>query len=249
MLTFITAVRSEQVASDWSSICEMVEKTVSSALAQDGGNACCILACHELPFDPTPFGDRIKFLEMDYLPPRKEDLKPGDHGDKWIKLHHAMVAARDLDPSHLMILDEDDLVSRRLANTVTSRPEVDGWRFDQGYLYEGGRSFVALRRRFDKLCGSSFIRKVSPSSLPKSIDENSSDFELLRWGHTVIGDKMEEAGHKVENVAYPAAIYRVGTGENCSDVKLRSIISIREALRHPMRTHFIGKKLRREFGL
>jgi len=249
MIIFVIAVRSAQVASDWSLVQRQAFRTTMSCLAQEEGEARCILVCHEQPFDLAPFGGKASFLEMDYAPPTREELKTGDHGDKWIKLHRGFVLARSMNPDHVMILDEDDLVSNRLGGHLLRNPEVDGWEFRKGYVHEVGHRFLLKVDRFDAMCGSSFIARVEEDTLPASDGASREDHLLLRWGHGLIGDKMREQGKRIEPLPFPGAIYMVGTGENCTDHRLSSFGGRKKRLLQFWRRKRLSARVRDEFGL
>jgi len=249
-LVFVTPVRSEQVASDWERICRLVKRTVTSALAQTGDiEIHCILVCHEAPLDPADFDGRVSIVHADYPAPTREELKTGDHGDKWTKIHLGLVAARELDPTHLMLLDEDDLVSNRIGQHITNHPDVDGWEFSDGYVYQEGGKTLLRKPEFDKACGSSFVFRIAEGTLPTSRADQRENFPILRWGHGLYGEKLRQAGLNVQPIPFPAAIYMVGTGENCTNHRLSSFASIRDLATRPWRLRPLTEGLRSEFGL
>ena len=53
--------------------------------------------------------------------------------------------AQNYQPSHIMIVDADDCVNKRLAEFVEKNPNKNGWFINKGYLYTEGNKFLFKR--------------------------------------------------------------------------------------------------------
>jgi hypothetical protein len=103
--------------------------------------------------------DAVDLLLVDY-PPAEGGLADR-RADKARKLKRGFEYARTLGASHVMAVDADDCVSRRIAEVVESDPEAGGWLLRKGYLWkEGSRVAYLNRRNFNHSCGSSAIVRI-----------------------------------------------------------------------------------------
>lgn len=247
MLVFVVALKSARVCADWDVVRQLWQRTYCSLSAQTHSAFRIILVCHEHPgtdMDPN----RVDLIEASHLP------LPGNRldrmRDKWTKLQAGLQRAADFAPCHVMPVDADDCVSRRLAAWVAQNPEHRGWYCDRGYIHdEGSRSVFLQRRRFDRLCGTSVILRCERSDLPADPKADPASFPILGRGHSGIVDYMASSRRPLDPLPFPGVVYITGTMENNSTFSLNAWRSRKVALRKLLMTRPLTAGLRAEFGL
>ncbi|MCK7494916.1 MAG: hypothetical protein MZW92_30240 [Comamonadaceae bacterium] len=115
---------------------------------------------------------------------------------------------------HVMVVDYDDFVSRRLAATAAAAPDAAGWYVDVGYLYDGS-AFVLKRSKFDELCGSSLIVNARHFYPVDGADERHV-VRYVHGSHKFIKTMLREKGDPLVPLPYPGAMYRVGHAQASS---------------------------------
>jgi hypothetical protein len=61
---------------------------------------------------------------------------------------------------HFMLVDDDDLVSARLAQCVAANADANGWYISEGYFWTDGRPVVHRDSQFSRYCGASHIGRA-----------------------------------------------------------------------------------------
>lgn len=263
MLLFVIPLKSPKIARDWSLTQRLVERCVRSVCAQTSPEFRAILVCNEKP--KIRFTDpRLEFIEVDFPVPEprraEENTTVGyDYGfsaeierknaDKARKIHTALAHGAQYGPTHSMVVDADDCVSRRLATFVSRHPDAPGWFFRKGYIYpDGGRLMYLNVKNFNHICGSSVIVRYDLRSLlfskPEFYDHPFDRLPLVP-------------------LPFPGTVYTVANGDNIymtEDTKaqiqgtLRSRIFsaelprlVQKALKY--RPALVTRGIREEFGL
>jgi exopolysaccharide biosynthesis galactosyltransferase PssJ len=72
-------------------------------------------------------------------------------------------------PGYFMVVDDDDLVSNRLAEFVAANHGAHGWYFHDRYLWKDGSRLVYRYSRFSRLCGTSHIIGADLYGLPTDV--------------------------------------------------------------------------------
>ena len=137
-----------------------------------------------------------------------------------------------------MVVDYDDLVSNRLAETVAASPEANGWFVQTGFKYDGSRLLQKLYE-FHECCGSCFIVRADLLDLPPRLDLADAVYvKQILGSHKYLKTELEKRGAPLMPLPFPAAMYRVGTGQNTSgdhaDAVIRSVFKPK-TLRRPKR--------------
>ena len=110
-----------------------------------------------------------------------------------------------------MVVDDDDLVSNRLAAFVDANQGAYGWHFHDGYLWEDGSRLVYRYSQFSRLCGTSHVIRADLYGLPTDVREASETYVKRMLGsHIFIRDDLERAGTPLAPLPFPGAIYRIG---------------------------------------
>lgn len=244
MLVFLIPFKSARAAAAWDRACRLLQRTVASACAQTSPSFRVVVGCHERP-DGDFSHPALEFVEAGHPPPSPAD--PDDlRTDKRLKLLAALRRAREYAPDHVMFLDADDLVSRRLAAYSAAHPRAHGWYLRAGYFYcERQPRLHFERRRFDQWCGSSHI--VRPEHLEFFAHNHGRPF----YFHTRMTRDLRQQGTPVRPLPFPGAVYTISHGENFRDYE--RILWPRNPLLRPLRRilwhRALTPDIREEFGL
>jgi hypothetical protein len=86
---------------------------------------------------------------------------------------------------------------------------------------------------------------------PKNLDSQSiNDCILLRWGHTIIGEKLAEQGTPLAPLPFLGVAQVVNHGDNDSHApSSQKWVSLRYFLGRLRRTRYLNTKIRSEFSL
>jgi len=208
------ALKSRQVAHDWARVCRLFEASLQSAYRQTHDNFRIIVVCHETPTVTVKYDARLEFINVDFPPPARISTKLCME-DKWLKLRHSMIRAGELKPEFVMIMDADDLVSKHLADFTARLHHRNGWMIRTGYRWKFGSRFIQYDSKF--ACGSNAIVSTRLINFPKTVsDEERDNCIVLRWGHTIIGEKLAKAGTPLDQLPFPGVVYVTDHGDNDS---------------------------------
>jgi hypothetical protein len=249
MLVFIVPLKGRHASKNWTQVCALARRTLLSLLAQDHPDFRIFLVCDEVP-NGFPAHSALKIIQEKF--PTPEPSNWGSRLDKWSKIRVGMAAARELAPCHIMMVDADDCVSKRLSGFSAERPNSPGWIFDDGWIHDEGSSLIFRKRhQFDEVCGSSSIVRTSRDDL--SLLERAGGCGLgigvWRSGHHDVRRHSNERGTPLEVLPFPGAIYNLGTGENTSSFSLRKWRSRKVLLKKLLGYRLLTARLRNEFGL
>jgi len=110
----------------------------------------------------------------------------------------------------VMVVDDDDLLSNRLVDFVSSE-KFDGiWTIDRGYGWQTGSGSAYLINQFHRICGSSLIL---PAFRYKYSNKEYLDIaEAYRelGSHRIIVNENAHGGLPIRRVPFRASIYRRG---------------------------------------
>lgn len=263
MLTFVIPVRHHATASNWRAIRSRMAVTMRSLRAQDSGDwNAVIIANHgaDLPGDLT----NCDVVRVDF-PPNKLSADAGQEAlwqairdDKGKRILAGLVHARaaGMLRGHVMVVDYDDVVSRRLAGFVAKHPQANGWYVNAGYMFSGQRLVFAYPREFFELCGTSHIVRADLLNLPADGEYASPAYVARTLGsHKFIKRDLEMRGTPLAPLPFPGAIYRMGHSDTASGSSSMVRYSLRkESLRRPIslarelaKFRYVGAKLAHEF--
>jgi len=247
MLVFIVPLQSPKTSRNWALVSLLVRRTLRSILQQTCSEFHVFLICHEPPLG-LPIHPALSVVQRKWSEPGV--LYDSRMSDKWQKVKTGLIAARRFAPCHFMVVDADDLVSRRLAAHSAMNPNGMGWYFDEGWIHDEG-SCLAFRRRHDfhLLCGTSSIVRAEPSDLPTDENDEAENCLILRSGHTMIRANCAALGTPLERLPFVGAIYIVGTGENNASFSLKTWRSTKVSIQKMCNYRPLTAGIRREFGL
>jgi hypothetical protein len=216
VLTFVIPVRHPANARNWVLVKEHLADTLRSISRQDhDGWKGIIVANHGADLPPLPVGFEVKHVDF---PPNplyeqgradKETFYEAVREDKGRRILAGMLHAGEM--GHVMIVDDDDFVSRRLTSFVARNRERNGWYIRDGYVWGEGDNWLYLYSGFSEFCGSSHIIRSDCYDLPKDIETASGAYLRRMLGsHIFIRKHLEASGQKLEPLPFLGAVYRVG---------------------------------------
>ena len=219
MLCFIIPIKSAKVSSSWELVSKLFERTIKSVCNQTIPDFKVIVVCHERPNIEFEHPN-VTYIEVDFPIPTWEDNT--DHTsreqDKQKKIFTGLIYARKFNPTHIMLVDADDCVSKNLAEFVSQNSQCNGWFIGRGYEYrDGSKSILLRRKKFHLKCGTSFIIRydlIVPNET-KKVDNIDRNFLY----HQRIVKIMSEKGKPLELLPFEGAVYVTENGTNYTNQK------------------------------
>src|SRR5271156_3380473 len=220
ILTFVIPVRHQDTAKDWQLVKRHLSETIASISCQDtDGWKAVIVANHgaDLPALPKYFEvKRVDFPPAQRLDPvtaNKELLYDVIRVDKGHRVLAGMLHAGEM--GHVMVVDNDDLVSRRLTSFVAANQSVNGWYFRDSYVWDDGGKILYLFTDFSRICGTSHIIRADLYQLPLSLETADETFNKKMLGsHSFLHDHLDQLGNTLLPLPFPGAIYRTNHAES-----------------------------------
>lgn len=220
MLAFVTSLRHPHNSSSYNRVEELFHDSVRSWIRQLDDRFVIVVVGNR---DPRVEDPHLHFVQVDFPPPSAlmspRTGIPAVLQDKGSKLAVGLAMSRRLGASHIMPIDADDFVSRRIAGHVAEHPDAIGWSVRFPWRVNIERQAM---RRHD---GGTFSI-VRTDLFPDPQLPLSATMEQLYAGY---GDKLERwLGSHVHigrdlglpPLPFGGALYRVGTGESHSGISL-----------------------------
>jgi hypothetical protein len=262
LLTFVIPLRHPQNSPDWDALKRRLEQTIRSIAAQDDPRWRAILVanagadlprlprgfrCEQVDFPPNPMFERgANGLEA---------FRDACRLDKGRRVLAGILAAGSV--GYVMVVDDDDLVSRHLTGFVAAHRGKSGWYVEKGYLWGDGGKLLYQYADFSSFCGTSHI--VRADLYDVSPGRPAADSALVRTlfgSHIFIREYLAARGRPLEPLPFPGAVYRIGHAgaHSKSPGLLRQVFFKRELLRHPLQSvqrlsglRLLGPAMRRQF--
>ncbi|MDF5707227.1 MAG: glycosyltransferase family A protein [Nostoc sp. S4] len=217
MLVFIIPIKSPKVATSWIELSKMFERCLRSVCNQTSSKFHVIVVCHEIP-KINFHHPQVQYIQVDFPIPGSNYSEK--MADKTKKLAVGLLAAQSLQPTHIMPVDGDDCISKKLVSFVAQNPKSNGWYIDKGYEYEEGSSNIIVRKqKFYKLCGTCNLINYRLFSLPEKVPSNEplTGHDNFLSGHPLAKKDLAARGTPIEPLPFPGAIYvRDKIGESTS---------------------------------
>lgn len=240
-LTFVVPVRHPANSRDWGQQLENLRQTIASIAAQDHpGWRAVIVANTGVDLSPLPAGFEVERVEFSPNPMHdRKDLPQAAIFDAFRldKGRRALAGAlRARQSRYLMIMDDDDFVSRKLTGFVAAHDGGNGWAFKDGYVWGDGGRWILRNPAFSDLCGTSHIVRTDLYRLPASLADAEIDYVKHMLGsHRFIAARLKAAGAPLSPLPFRGAVYRVGHSGAHSGSRniLSQFVLNRRALRRP----------------
>ncbi|MFB2923082.1 glycosyltransferase family 2 protein [Aerosakkonema funiforme] len=253
MLLFVIPLKSAKVSKSWELVCKLFERTLKSVCNQTSTDFRVVVVCHEKP--EIEFNHpHITYIEVDFPVPEQDLISKTL--DKGRKILWGLFYGRQFNPSHTMIVDADDCISKHLAAFVNQNPQSNGWFVNKGYVYQADSKFIYFRKKaFNKLCGTCNIIRYDLHDLPDDISQDYPEINMYYEKHRDVEDKMAQRGTPLEALPFFGALYIVGNQEN---IYLRDSSLFLEKnkdkgilwkIKYFLNFRLLTKSIREEFGL
>ncbi|MBC2839279.1 oligosaccharide flippase family protein [Robiginitalea sp. SC105] len=259
-VTFIVPVKSTMVTHSWSHFSALFERSLKSILNQTSANFRVVVICHEKP-DTTIEHPNVHYLHVDFNPPALLNDNQEVHWslkeqDKCKKILAGIEFVNENPTPFVMVTDADDCISNRVVEIVEkhSSPEVQGWYFKKGWIYQEGSGIIYLNiNNFSTICGSGIIIR------PELIEDLIIRHPNLHYAHE---KKALNSGQELLPFPIPGTVYSIINGENhyMSSAKVRERIYSKNRTGlariqglfkklNDNRFRILNTKIRKEFGL
>lgn len=249
LLTYIIPFRPRSTAENWRLVSHLCVNTIISCLNNKRNNISVIVVGHEPPQNFEQVRDtRLKYITADWAPPEYSRFGPDGMQDKWKKVQKGLVYASRLKPEYVMIVDSDDLVSRRIPDYLSEQMPENGLIINNGYYYEYGH-YIAVKQIGNFNCGTNAILNARKIRLPRS--EGEEDLKQcigLTTGHMMIEERMADLGMPLEPVPFCAAVYLSHKEQHSHAVGMKPRwAAFRRYISSARHIAFFGKAKREEF--
>lgn len=149
------------------------------------------------------------------LPPPSEERFRAIRRDKGLRVAAALEAASPR--GHVMVVDWDDLVSKRLGSFVAENPEANGWYAPSGYAFSDFPLAMKITSTMHNTCGSTIIHNIDRlMALSRNRFADLEFVDAALGSHIMSKGMYERAGFPLSPLPFPVGAYRVGTGANVS---------------------------------
>jgi hypothetical protein len=220
ILTFVIPVRHPNNARNWQHVKRHLSETVWSISRQECDRwKAVIVANHGAELPEIPKGFEVKRVEF---PPNelyaqeiadKERFYDAVRSDKGRRVLAGMLHAGEM--GHVMIVDDDDFVSRRLATFVAANPLANGWYIRDGYIWSSGGRLLYRFADFSRICGTSHIVRADLYQLPSSFEAADETYIRRMLGsHLFLHDRLDASGTPLAPLPFIGAVYRAGHAES-----------------------------------
>lgn len=211
----------------------LLSNTLKSILAQTDEDIRVVVVVNEPPECELPKDPRIELVLVSFPPSSSPLGRPSLTGieiDKGSKLGIGASAAVRHDARHVMFVDSDDYIHNDIARFVAQDPGAPGWYSDSGYFHMSGRRSVrAIDHGFHQRNGSTHVIRTDLLGVPGDLSRDLSRDDVLdRIGrekataimgrHRPIVEYFDRLGTPFSPLPFPAVIWEIGTGENCTGV-------------------------------
>jgi len=223
ILTFIIPVRHQSNAVNWCAVKSNLSETIKSLKNQDSpGWKAIVVANDGADLPDMPKGFEVKRVNFPPNPIFKKGSAPIEEVyeavriDKGRRVLAGLLHAGEM--GHVMIVDDDDFVNRKLTSFISKNSFSDGFFLEDGYIWgSGGKWIFQYDGNFSHLCGTSHIVRSDLYRLPPSVEAATESYiKTMLGSHRFISDELKKIGKPLSPLPFHGAVYRVGHSENHS---------------------------------
>jgi hypothetical protein len=232
VFAFVTSLPHPANCASYDARCELLQATLASVLGQTATDLGVVIVANEPPVRPLPADARIELCLVPFAPKASPPGKPSPQGifaDKGAKLAVGTAHALRRGARHVMWVDSDDFVHRDIAAFAADHPDANGWYLESGYFHvRGTRRMREVRHDYHQHNGSSHIVRADLVGVPADLDGLDRDEVLDAVGrerairvlgrHQTVVETFEDEGTPLQPFPFAAAVWELGTGENCTGV-------------------------------
>ncbi|HTJ27559.1 MAG TPA: glycosyltransferase family A protein [Candidatus Limnocylindria bacterium] len=252
VLTFVVPVRHQSNAREWSELKSNLAHTLRSLSSQTAPNwRALVVANHGADLPPLP--PKVEAVRVDFPPNPLHERGTADEEtfydavrlDKGRRILAGMLHAGR--GGYLMVVDDDDLVSSRLAEFVARHDGEHGWFVKDGYFWPTGGRMLYAHGNFSRYCGTSHIVRADLYDAPARFEDASEWFVTRLLGsHVFLEEHLRARGTPLAPLPFSGAVYRIGHAgsHSRSSGLVRTFFLTRRNLRNPVRLLDAALRLR-----
>lgn len=222
ILTFIIPVRHPDNASNWQQVKDNLQEAIRSISQQDiDGWKAVIIANSGADLPTMPPGFSVKWVDFEPNPlyrqgtADKETFNEAVRKDKGYRVLAGMLHAGEM--GHVMIVDDDDFVSKHLTSFVAKNPAANGWYIRDGYVWPTEGRLLYRVSNFSRICGTSHIIRADLYKLPLTIEAADESYIKRTLGsHIFMHGHLDSIGYPLAPLPFIGAVYRTAHPENHS---------------------------------
>ena len=249
-LGIIIPLKSRKVSSDWKTVCNSLESTLTSIKNQSRNNYNVMVVGHEEPdFLRAFYSETFGFHSIKEIPPptKKNNTKITQEqytSDKNMKIAKAieLLKKKDKTISHWFALDADDLIHKDFIKIFLKSNIKAGAIINHGYLYYINSQRLLECNELSLYCGSTGIISDEYINCPSNIDINTiKNIPFCRYPHMHLDQFFSnEVKKPYTEIEEKVIIYVLSNGENISDGYRNNWLSQCKAYLKP---YIKGKKI------
>lgn len=254
MLGFVTSLPHPANCASYRARSELLVPTLRSMLRQTDPDIHVVVVANEDPECDLPDDPRLEVARVPFPPSSSPLGKPslvGIETDKGSKLSVGTSRVVRAGARHVMWVDSDDFIHRGIAEYVATRPDAPGWYFDTGYFHvRGSRTVRTIEHEYHQRNGTSHILRTDLVGVPGDLDPALTRDEVLdtvgrdkatqiMGRHRPVVEYFRQQGVELEPFPFKAAVWELGTGENCTGV-----VATSGSNKHPLDATMVA-----DFGL
>ncbi len=210
---FVVPLVAKMVARDWDRACHLLACTLDSILNQTDSDFMVALVCHDVPDIPQLKDPRIVVLQAHSKIPQSLGEQMIDKG---YKKRLAFAYLRLLGGGWIMLVDADDLVSKRLVEYARKSNAKYGLLIDKGWEFDCQTKKLTFARRFNRLCGSSALFKFTVEELPQSAAQEQETISDKFESHRIWRETANGLNRPFNFIKFKAAVYTINNQQNHS---------------------------------
>jgi len=233
VIGFVTSLPHPANCASYAARCALMEPTLAFLLRQTNPDIHLVIVANTPPECTLPDDPRLEVVLVDFARSASTPGRPslvGIEKDKGAKLAAGTSILTRRGASHVMFVDSDDYIHRDIAAFAAERPGHPGWYFDSGYFHiRGERKVTTVTHEYHQRNGTSHVMRTDLLSVPAYLDlaldreamldaAGRDKTTQIMGRHWPVVDYFRSIGHPLEPYPYPAAIWEIGTGENCTAV-------------------------------
>lgn len=251
LISFVVPLRPSVVPSDWATISRLCCQTLNSCLQSGGACVHVILVATDMPLGLDMIkDDRLEVITVPSSVSNMTELVTEGMEDKWRKVRRGFERVSELSSMFVMIVDADDLVSRKLITHLESDPPRYGFIFKSGYSHlDGSRWIVRVDNTFN--CGTNAVLRSSEINLLNTADSaDLKDCIALNSGHTTIEKTMMEIGRPLDVLPFRGSVYvqhRFQHSKRIYGTSWRKYI--KDYIKKIRKISILNRYIREEFGI
>jgi hypothetical protein len=254
MIYFGIALRAKKASKNWNEVCRCFNATLCSIYNQTDRDFKVIVVCHDMPELDGVYDEHVQFICVDIPVPENVGEMMKDKGNKVYICMHAIYNSLYIKKNvgtHVMIVDDDDLVSCHIAEFVNQAKDDRCYQSDYGYIYHKNERYIKKAMALYRTCGSCSIIYYRIDELPPvPFEERKKEKKyLFEESHRVLPVFCKKEGKRFGKTPFPTTVYLLGTGENHS-IMCGVGLGWKRRLEQKLRFRIILKEtIRREYNL